>query len=277
MPTPKELVKNSISKNINERLEAFKSKRAVGFAKIFPAYPFIEKKRDELLIRLKLRRLEKVFSKITPHIIDIRKLVKDLEEQTRICACYLLFWKVMRRWETLILLARDGRNQEMLELLRSLHENLDLIMLFTMDKEEKNLKKWFEGEIIEAGKSREQYGEFLKVRLDTGEKFPAYDMKSFIYKLFSKYTHNSYPSVWDLIDPYTQEIDKNRTADYHWTRNNLDHLFIAMGTTISYLRGFYTFLAGNYNRSDELAKLDKLLPNITTKEEMEDSIKKFKT
>jgi len=50
-----------------------------------------------------------------------------------------------------------------------------------------------------------------------------------------------------------------------------------MGTTISYLRGFYTFLAGNYNRSDELAKLDKLLPNITTKEEMEDSIKKFKT
>ena len=277
MTTPKQLIKQSISKNINERLETFKSKRAKYFAKIFPAYPFIEKKRDELLIKFRLRKLEKVFLKVTPYIKDIRNLVKDLDEQTRVCACYLLFWKIMRRWEVLFLLARDGRNQEMLELLRSLHENLDLIMLFTMDKEEKNLKKWFEGEIIEAGKSREQYGELLKVRPDTGEQFPAYDMKSFIYKLFSKYTHNAYPSVWDLINPYTQEMDEDRVADYHWTRKNLDHLFIAMGTTIGQLRGFHTFLIGDYDKSDELAQIEKLLPDISTKEEWEESIKKFKS
>ena len=277
MPTPKELVKQSISKNIKERLETFKSKRAKYFAKIFPALPFFEQKRDKLLIECRLKKLEKIFFKITPYIKDIRSLIKDVDERTRICARYLLFWKVMRRWEVLFLLARDGRNQEMLELLRSLHENLDLIVLFTMDEEEENLKKWFEGEIIEAGKSRKQYGEFLKIRPDTGEEFPAYDMKSFIYKLFSKYTHNTYPSVWDLVNPYTQEMDEARIADYHWTRSNLDHLFIAMGTTIGHLKGFYTILVGDYNKSDELAKIDKLLPDTSTKEEMEESIKKFKT
>jgi len=277
MFTPKKLVKQSISKNINERLETFKGKKAKYFAKIFPAFPSFEQKRDKLIIKCRLKKLEKIFFKVTPYIKDIKNLVKDVDEQTKICACYLLFWKVMRRWEVLILLARDGRNQEMLELLRSLHENLDLIMLFTMDKEEKNLKEWFEGEIIEAWKSRECYGEFLKVRLDTGEKFPAYNAKSFIYKLFSKYTHNAYPSVWDLINPYTQEMDEDRIADYHWTRNNLDHLFTAMGTTIGQLKGFYTFLVGDYNKSDELDKIDKLLPDISTKEEMEESIKKYKT
>jgi len=50
----------------------------------------------------------------------------------------------------------------MMELVRSIGENLDLAKAFHLDKEEKHLKRWFEGEIIEHKTIRAIEDKFLK-------------------------------------------------------------------------------------------------------------------
>ncbi|MEK9200337.1 MAG: hypothetical protein AAB909_00005, partial [Patescibacteria group bacterium] len=229
---------------------------------------------DEACIEEAVARLETIFHKLTPYIKSLRAYIRKPIEQTKACAVYLLFWKVMRRWEVLFGLARTGRNQELLELLRSLHENLDLIMLFSEDKKGSYLVEWFKGEVIEAATSRQKYEEILGTHPLSGEKLPIREMKTFIYRLFSKYPHNSYPAVMEFVDVFSEGLDEDLVAGYHWTRESICHLITAMSSTLIQLKALY----GHLGDRKSFAELDSLYLSITppsTEEEIKEGVKKF--
>jgi len=260
---------------IQERLEKIRNPEASDFVRLHPDYPETQKERDRQDIIQSLQQLESIHQKILPHIRDLRRLIKDITERTMICAIYLLFGKVMQTWEAVFLLAKEGRNQEVMELARSINENLDLINLFILDDTNNYLDKWFDGEIIEHAKAREAIHKFLNLQNPVSkEELPVYEISTYIYRVLSKYTHGSYAALLDSVDVFNKDFDFHRFAGYHYTRRNFHILKDAMVKTLIQLKALYLFLRDN----DNYLKVDNILKEVmptVAEEEMRNILEKF--
>jgi hypothetical protein len=85
-------------------------------------------------------------------------LAGDILEPSRLSAFYFLFGKVSNGLDAIFVLAREGFYYELMEIIRSNGEALDLVVLFQQESADDPLmKKWFEGEIIENAKAREAF------------------------------------------------------------------------------------------------------------------------
>src|SRR3990167_8723855 len=93
--------------------------------------------------------------------------------------------------KTIITLAKDGRNVEIMELARSGHESLDLAFLFLEEGQEERLKSWFEGKIIDNKTARETLHKVLNSGELNSTELPVYDNKTDVYGIYSLYTHSS--------------------------------------------------------------------------------------
>lgn len=169
-----------------------------------------------------VERLEILFAKIVPYVRSIRPRIADMIDQTNLVACYFLFGKIAQSVRGIFLLAKEGFHYEVMELVRSNREALDLVALLLRERPDSPLlQKWFDGEIVENEKARKAMAalmdEFGKA---SGTELPVSEMKSGIYSGLSKYTHVSYAALLDSYDVYNDDFDFERNAGHHYVRNS---------------------------------------------------------
>jgi len=272
----KKLVDEEIKTLIRERIEKIKNPKASAFFLLHPDYPETQKEKDRQSIIELLQRIELIHQQIQPYIRTIKNHIKNITERTRICAIYLLFGKVIQTWDTIFLIAKEGRNQEVMELVRSINENLNLISLFILDNTNNYLNRWFDGEIIENSEAREVIDNFINSENPIfQEELPVYEINTYIYRILSKYTHGSYAALLDSVDVFNKDFDFYRFAGFHYTRRNFHVLKDAMVGTLIQLKALYLFLKDN----DNYIRIDNILTEImpkASKEEMKNIFKKFK-
>lgn len=187
-------IDEKIKKLIQDRIAKLKTHVAKQFFEQNPHYPQQQRLKDMEEIREEIEKLKSIHSQIKEEVKKLKKLIPDITEQTTLCAVYLIYGKVLQTWEAVFLLAERESNFDVIELIRSINENLDLIKAFHLDKEEKYLKRWFEGEIIDNGVSRKLIDEFSKeMTPEFEEKYglSLYDLSKDVYRTFSKYIHCS--------------------------------------------------------------------------------------
>src|SRR5207247_2603302 len=151
--------------------------------------------------------LVKLIENSLPEILDLIKSLRSkvdfIANQDKWSAIYILLGKAFSNLESVILLAKEGRNLEMMDIARSGQESLDLVFLF-FESEDKNLiDKWFEGKIIKNEEARELFHKFIndtKEIVNEKEFVPIKEMKKNMYNLYSQYTHSGYGALLDSID-----------------------------------------------------------------------------
>lgn len=245
-------------KLIQERISKLKSHSAKAFFGHNLLYPEHQRKRDLAQAQLEIQKLQTIHVEMVGRIKKLKDLISDITEQTPICAIYLIYGKVLQTWEAIFLLASRGDNFNIMELTRSIGENIDLIKAFHLDKEEKYLRKWFEGEIIEHGISRELEHQFLiegKLKSIEENNLSPRDMTKDIYRVQSKYTHCSYAALLDCVDVFNEDFDWNGYAGAHYTLHNIHALKSAMTATLITLKMTYLELGDNVNYT----QVDKIL------------------
>lgn len=210
-------------------------------------------------VQKRLNRIELIHSQIEERVRKLKKLIPDITEQTVLCAVYLVYGKVLQTWESIFLLASRGYSFNVMELIRSMGENLDLIQAFHLDKEEKYLKQWFEGEIIEHAISRKIANKFLKEGPLANEikenDLSLEDMATDIYRAFLKYTHCSYAALLDSVDIFNEDFDWSMYAGSHWALHSMSALENAMTVTLITLKMTYLELKD----FDSYGEINKIL------------------
>jgi hypothetical protein len=208
---------------VNERTALLNEKKAYNFAKLNPNAPEVAKQRELLKINAFLGEVEEILPPIKELIQTLRNKIETITEQSYICAVYLLLGKAFSNLESTLLLGREGKSFEAMEICRSGKEALDLVYLFLECENAKHLEKWFEGKIVENKIARDFQHEHLNRELK--ENFPDHELpvdvfKAGIYKVLSAYTHSSYAGILDCIDVFNHDFDFDKRAGYHYILEN---------------------------------------------------------
>lgn len=240
-----------------DRLEKLRSHQGKDFLFMNPLYPESEKKRDMEKMNEELVHLKTIHGDLVRRVKKLKQLIPDITDQTVLCAIYLIYGKVLQTWESIFLLASQGKHFDTMELIRSIGENLDLIHTFHLEEKGKYLKKWFSGEIVEHGVSRKIGGEFLKKRkikiVEENDLSPQQIARD-IYRAFSKYTHGSYSAVLDSVDVFNEDFDWNGYAGAHYMIRHKGALENAMVATLVALKMTYLSMEDDpsFNEIDKI-------------------------
>lgn len=238
-------IDEQIKQLIQERITKLKQGQAKAHLRMNLLYPEQQKKQDLQKIQTGLSKLVSIHSQVKDRVKKLKNLIPDVTEQTTLCAVYLIYGKVLQTWEAIFLLASKGYSFNIMELIRSMGENLDLIKAFHLDKEQQYLKKWFQGEIIEHKVSRGIEEKFIKEgRIKSIEEsgLSPYDMAKDIYRVMSKYTHCSYAALLDCVDVFNENFDWNGYAGTHYTLHNMHALNSVMTANLITLKMTYSEL-----------------------------------
>ena len=231
-----------IKKLIEDRVYKLKTHIGKNYLKQNLLYPEQQKNNDLVQIQKEVIRLQAVHSQIKDRIKKFKEFIPDITEQTVFCAVYLVYGKILQTWEAIFLLSLRGYNFDVMELTRSISENIDLIKVFHLDKDEKYLKQWFEGNIIEHKVARQLEDKFLKevgLKIIEEHNLSPYDMATDVHRTFSKYTHCSYAALLDSVDVFNEDFDWNGYASTHYTLHNIHALKSAMTATLITLKMTY--------------------------------------
>lgn len=214
----KDRMRDNRASRLKERLEKLKSRRARRYFLSNMSFPENEKQKDRDFIISSLHVIENVLPKVKDLVKGIRTHIEYIWDQSPILAAYLLMGKALSNLESIISLAKGGHVLEVVELIRSGQESLDLAFLFMEGGQEQRLNKWFNGEIIENAKARKA----LQTAINKmGFRYPVKSLKSEVYKTLSLYTHSSYGALFDAIDIYHEDFDFDKYAGFHYTREYL--------------------------------------------------------
>ena len=207
------------------------------------AHPLEERERDKKLVLEEAAQLEKIYQEIFPYIRKAHSHISEITNQDTNTAVYLLFGKVSQGLQAMLVLAREGFHYEVMELIRSNREALDLISLFlSSDDATSLLKKWFDSDVIENKESRKAIDTFINKEFLKKEGFskPVEETKSGIYAALSKYSHISYAALLDSFDVFRRDFDFDRVAGFHYLRtSSLDFLREGLASTMIALKHFY--------------------------------------
>lgn len=257
----KKRFEQKVSDLINERINKLKNHIGKDHFKKDLINLEEEKAKDLEEIQKKITGFQTIHSQVKTHIKRLRELVPDITEQTVLCAVYLIYGKVLQTWEAIFLLSSKGYNFEIMELTRSISEDIDLIKVFYLDKNQKHLKKWFEGSIIDHKVARELEDEFIreaKLKVIEEHNLSPYDLATEVHSTYSKYTHCSYAAILDSVDVFNEDFDWNRYANTHYTLNNIHVLESAMTQLLLSLKMTYLELRDIEN----LEEIEGILTNF---------------
>ena len=281
MSTPKNPVMRAIADLVRERIQQYKGQRESieAFVEANPDAPERQRKADREAVALELERLEELYGEVLPYVRKIRSFVPEVLDQNRLTAAYFLFGKVSRGLRAIFLLARGGFHHEVLEIVRSGREALDLVALFLGEAEGSPLlEKWFGGEIVENEKARASVekliGQETEVALSVG------DMKAGIYGTLSKYSHVSYGALLESYDVLKADFDFDGGAGFHYVRaGDLRYVRGEIAGLIIALKAFY-MTVGDLQSYEQLdAILRKRAPEMfdegQRKKRVDDIRKKF--
>src|SRR5262249_32299572 len=147
---------------------------------------------------------------------------------------------------------------EVMEIVRSNREALDLIHMFLREPDDSALiKNWFGGEIIENATARQAVENDIKeTAKKSGMPFSISGMKSGMYSILSKFTHVSYTALLEAYDVYHHDFDFERIGGYHYAlTGSLSYVRTEIHSTIIMLKAFYNVVQDR----DSYARLDELL------------------
>jgi hypothetical protein len=209
---------------------------------------------DCCVVMAQISELQKLLNASRPYVIRIKSFVPKITDETIEAACYLLLSQAVHHFEAIFLLAADGRNIEICELIRAISEALDLAVLFLIEGQtHPNLKKWFDGEIISNDQAREAAHRFFNV--GRSDLRPVNELKTGVYAALSKYSHMSFAALIESIDVYARDFDWHRVAGFHHTRNGgLPFAKEILIATIVTLKQFYLF-QGDQEAVQQLSEL----------------------
>lgn len=166
-----------------------------------------EVNKDQIKKTLLVRRDQ--HSELLPFVKKIKLHIGDITESTHVCAIYILLCHIFENWNSLFILAEQGKNSAVANLLRMIKEGVAMVELFTMEfakGESTNLDKWFSGEIIGQEICRKMAGEFAK-EYSPCQEVNVKELDAHIYQMESQASHNSYLSVLELVSPFTEDFD----------------------------------------------------------------------
>ncbi|MDO8570560.1 MAG: hypothetical protein Q7R97_03165 [Candidatus Daviesbacteria bacterium] len=240
--------------------------------------PEREKKIDKNRIIEYVDLFEVKLPAIKTIVMSIKKnYVLHIWEQDAITAVYLLTAKAYGDLETLILFAKQGRNFEIIELARSGQESLDLAFLFLESEQEERLKDWFKGKIIPNRIAREALHKAVNSENLNSIILPMYELKTYIYSIYSLYTHSSYAALLDTVDVFHEDFDYNGISGFHYTFNNLDIAINNLAISLLLeLKNIFT----KYQNFESINKVDGLLRQMgnykASPEEINEIFKRYK-
>lgn len=155
-----------------------------------------------------------------------KNYVPEIWEQNAITAVYLLSAKTFTNLQTIIHLAKHGRNFEIMDLARSGMESLDLAFLFLEKGQDARISNWFEGKIIDNDKAREAFHKAINAEKISVEVLPVYEMKTQVYRIYSHYSHSAYSAILELINLFSENYDFEDISGYYYTNKNLSLIHI---------------------------------------------------
>ena len=152
-------IKQELKQALKERIAQLRGQelRVRAFLVVNPDYPYEQKEKDIILLSKSIDIAETMYEELMPFVHMIQSHVEDITDQKLNTAIYLLLGGVSNRIEAIMLLARKGFHHEVMELIRSNEEALDLAYLFLAKGESsRELQKWYAGAILHHSKSRNQ-------------------------------------------------------------------------------------------------------------------------
>src|SRR3989344_935974 len=215
-------LKEGLAERIKDRVQKLKNRKGHNYFLSNLTYPENEKQKTKHQLQQAAASLEEKMPEIKTLIKSIKFSISHIWEQNAITAVYILICKTYGNLETIITLAKDGRNVEIMELARSGHESLDLAFLFLEEGQEERLKSWFEGKIIDNKTARETLHKVLNSGELNSTELPVYDNKTDVYGIYSLYTHSSYVALLDTIDVFHEDFDFEGISRLHYTLQYFD-------------------------------------------------------
>jgi len=267
-----------LEERINKRVQELKTRKGYYYFLSNPGYPENEKEKTKNQILNYTELFETKLPVIKTIIRSLKKnYVPHIWEQNAITAVYLLIGKAYGNLETMISLAKQGRNFEIIELARSGHESLDLAFLFLEPKQEERLKNWFKGKIIKNRTAREALHKVVNSEGVNSTSLPMYELKTYIYDIYSSYTHSSYAALLDAVDVFHENFDYNGISGFHYTLKNLDIAINNLAVNLLLeLKNVFT----KYKNLESINKVDRLLEQMgnykASPEEINEILERYK-
>lgn len=252
-----EFTKETIKKSIESNKKAIKSAKPKIALQENPHLLIEDQKKAEIAINNILNDIINQYNELLPFVKRLRDRVSDITEETHFCAVYLLLCQAMTLWESLFLLAKNGKSPAVQAVLRTIKESTALATLFSLEfdkMEDKHLKKWFSGEIVDHSAYRKAMKEFYDI-MNEGEIVDMNSVSRDIYQIESQYTHVGYGTVMECISPFTEDFDFEKYTGFRRTSYNLGYAKGAMDGTNIALKYLYRFLLRDSNSCNQLEKI----------------------
>jgi hypothetical protein len=202
-------LKDEVEKRIKEKLDLLKTRK--GHKQLMSDILFPSRQRDNNR-KIAEKYAEAMDSKIKtlePLIRSLRSHIDYIGDPDKYVAAYLLIGKSFASLKAVMILTRQGFSFQIVEIVRSSIESLNLAALFLEDGQEKLLKKWFAGEIVGNRTAREVMDAAVnKMNRESGKgSLPMKDALSDVYSIYSEYTHSGYSALFDYIDVFKEDFD----------------------------------------------------------------------
>lgn len=224
-------LKDEVGDRIKEKIKLLKSRAAHKKLISDILFPSREKEIDLRIVESFAKVLDKKIKEIEPLIRSLRSHIDYIGDPDKFVAAYLLIGKAYTSLKATIILAKQGYSFQVVEIVRSSIESLNLATLFFEDGQEELLKQWFNGEIIGNRVAREVLDASVnKVsQANGGGVLPMKEALSDIYAIYSSYTHSGYAALFDFIDIFREDFDFEQYSQFHYDRKNLhliNHLYV---------------------------------------------------
>lgn len=230
-----ELTKNRLQQIFDQRTK-IKEELATN-----PNIPDKQRANDLLLIEARVVSLRDVLSKVIPYIKNIRQKFTFITDQNKYVACYLLLGKVVKGFEAIFELAKGGFSYDIMVLIRSNREAMDLAQLFLVSKNTNDLAKWFKGQPIKNHAARIAVDEFINNSDVLSKAVPHKEIAAGIYHSLSMYDHISLTALIDAIDIFHDDFDFEGYAGAHYTAHEaLPYLRGEVAAFIITLKHYYS-------------------------------------
>lgn len=186
------------------------------FLKVNLAYPVQKRKQDELEVREKIKELTSYALELIPYIRSARSYTDKVLDENKWAAIYMLFGRIHQSIQAILYLAGEGFFCQVMELIRSNREAMDLVSKFLIENDDDELTRWFHGNIIKNEGARITMETFVNKNGEkVGVKIPISRMKAGIYHGFSLYTHSSYYALLELYNVFKMDFDFEKDAGFH--------------------------------------------------------------
>lgn len=210
-----EQVKKNVKFIIEDNRRAIKSSQPKLALKADPGLLIKDQLASKQQTDAVLSKIQQQYEELLPFVKDLRKHIKDITEESPICAVYLLLSHAIQDWNSVFLLAKNG-DLTLQIVVRSIKESIALVDLFVLeyrDGKSASLDKWFSGKIIGHSICRDAQEKFF-AEVSGNTEIDTKSMATQIYQSESLAVHVSYSTMLECVSPFTEDFDFSGRTQY---------------------------------------------------------------